>query len=849
MLIPALPEACTLMVMTEKDFSTAMVRPHDQPQHFEPTSSSDSFHHHHHRAHHHHHASTSRGRQECGSLPLKKRRYHEITSFHESAAAAVVCSTQALSSDPNDVSLLVNNPHSRVSSDKETLAALALVATARASGSGILSSTNDSFSMGSQLGNPNASNSTSTSSSTHLQPINISGDTNNAFQNHDEHNFRSSPQLHLQALSQPAPTTVPSIVPSIVSDKPVVINKPYHSTTESSISAKPPQPRQRINHPPLTSPIPGGCHGRTSRNNSYCRRTPCYKNSKFCKLHYQQYVVQGGADPNCVDIVKLDRIGKKGISDCNNISNAEVSCTVLNVGGQRNHQDKRFTGNSKDEIQCLATTTRGRPCAYVAVQNTKYCHLHADYDTNPPPRRGGSSAGTQKIKLQSNTVKVEGQTTLVSGIVDVQTICTVATSARSNSHSSKVLGNISSNFSSKKVSYPLFKFSTSTIPSKNDLASGKEPSTIPPTIDPPPPFPLLNSIPSDKWSDKLVLISTGPLVNHVGRVLKWGNGWITVATTTGGKGTEGSGEILHNRRAIELYLVPEELLDGTSTHDDVSIDATRKESSIVMGSNSDNDKFLPQDGSLSPNKVVNLKENNSKHLIKPLIFEKPSMSSSLMENVDSKAENSGTHQLTRQSEAHSGERYGYEALHLGTKSESEDSGTHMCKEQSADKDQPFRTSIDTSKNDMLSLELKTDSTLIYKSLLSSAVTDQTAGSFQISDKKYTTDTVKPLPSVQPLHKVSSQTEPIQEKRSESFTNYVHDTKRNEGNHGKKEHNSIILKHVEESSDGNKKVPIITSDAEKRENESLIEDKNGTKVILEHTLLPHQFETTKDVPEC
>jgi hypothetical protein len=331
--------------------------------------------------------------------------------------------------------------------------------------------------------------------------------------------------------------------------------------------------------------------------------------------------------------------------------------------------------------------------------------------------------------------------------------------------------------------------------------------------------------------------------------LKWGNGWITVATTTGGKGTEGSGEILHNRRAIELYLVPEELLDGTSTHDDVSIDATRKESSIVMGSNSDNDKFLPQDGSLSPNKVVNLKENNSKHLIKPLIFEKPSMSSSLMENIDSKAENSGTHQLTRQSEAHSGERYGYEALHLGTKSESEDSGTHMCKEQSADKDQPFRTSIDTSKNDMLSLELKTDSTLIYKSLLSSAVTDQTAGSFQISDKKYTTDTVKPLPSVQPLHKVSSQTEPIQEKRSESFTNYVHDTKRNEGNHGKKEHNSIILKHVEESSDGNKKVPIITSYAEKRENESLIEDKNGTKVILEHTLLPHQFETTKDVPEC
>ena len=73
-----------------------------------------------------------------------------------------------------------------------------------------------------------------------------------------------------------------------------------------------------------------------------------------------------------------------------------------------------------------------------------------------------------------------------------------------------------------------------------------------------------------------------------------------------------------------------------------------------------------------------------------------------MENVDLKAGNSGTQQLIRQSKAHN-EWYGYEALQLGTKSESEaSSGTHMCKGQITHKDQPFRTSIDSSKNDMAS---------------------------------------------------------------------------------------------------------------------------------------------------
>jgi len=79
-----------------------------------------------------------------------------------------------------------------------------------------------------------------------------------------------------------------------------------------------------------------------------------------------------------------------------------------------------------------------------------------------------------------------------------------------------------------------------------------------------PKYPLLNSIPSDMWSNRPVLIGTGPLVNHVGRVTKWGNGWVTVSTTTTGNNSADNNtsvntgaEILHNRRAIELFLLPD----------------------------------------------------------------------------------------------------------------------------------------------------------------------------------------------------------------------------------------------------------------------------------------------------
>jgi hypothetical protein len=52
-----------------------------------------------------------------------------------------------------------------------------------------------------------------------------------------------------------------------------------------------------------------------------------------------------------------------------------------------------------------------------------------------------------------------------------------------------------------------------------------------------------------------VLISTGPLMNRTGRIVKWGNGWVSVRVTTGvGQEEE---DLLHNRRSIELFLLPD----------------------------------------------------------------------------------------------------------------------------------------------------------------------------------------------------------------------------------------------------------------------------------------------------
>ena len=59
------------------------------------------------------------------------------------------------------------------------------------------------------------------------------------------------------------------------------------------------------------------------------------------------------------------------------------------------------------------------------------------------------------------------------------------------------------------------------------------------------PYPLLSMISTDQWFHKKVMISTGPLAGRIGKVEKWGNGWVTVSIPTIGQ---------HNRRSFELYL-------------------------------------------------------------------------------------------------------------------------------------------------------------------------------------------------------------------------------------------------------------------------------------------------------
>jgi len=107
------------------------------------------------------------------------------------------------------------------------------------------------------------------------------------------------------------------------------------------------------------------CQGRSSRHpRTLCRRQ-AHKGSRYCKLHMRQYEASG----DDVD------------------------------GG---HQDRRYQEGHPYECRCLATTTRGRPCAYVAINGTKYCNLHADYDTNPPPRRGARKESTSTKRKEKH---------------------------------------------------------------------------------------------------------------------------------------------------------------------------------------------------------------------------------------------------------------------------------------------------------------------------------------------------------------------------------------------------------------------------------------------------------------
>lgn len=198
-------------------------------------------------------------------------------------------------------------------------------------------------------------------------------------------------------------------------------------------------------------------------------------------------------------------------------------------------QDRRYTG-SPGEVRCKATTTRGRECAYIAIGG-KYCNLHADYDNNPPPRRGrpSSSKPTKslptKLKLATVTVSDGGSLDLThslsseSSVSGTSTITTESLPPKSKSHDGDTKSKINT----------------------------KGPGT------------LLNMIATDQWLNKRVKITSGPLAERVGTVERWSNGWVSVRV---------DGTILHNRRSFELLVVQEESVmtgNDSKNHENASL--------------------------------------------------------------------------------------------------------------------------------------------------------------------------------------------------------------------------------------------------------------------------------------
>jgi hypothetical protein len=274
----------------------------------------------------------------------------------------------------------------------------------------------------------------------------------------------------------------------------------------------------RVLHPPLKAPLPNGCHGLTSRNNSYCRRMPCYNGSEFCKLHYQQYVIMGNRN-----------MESESPTDSPRKSNPTSS-----------YMDKRYTG-CDDEVRCFATTTRGRECAYICVRGTRYCHLHAEYDTNPPPRRGGSVAadkGSKKSQSRPMTCVILPNWNECPSIPDLDADKRFVLQPSLESTYGK--------YDSCRRS-PLSLSSEDTTvheDQRSDIFTGEK---------------LLSSISTDQWFGRKVRMAIGPFMNRIGFVERWGNGWVTVRIHD---------NMTHNRRSVELILVPSKAND-----DDVRTDS------------------------------------------------------------------------------------------------------------------------------------------------------------------------------------------------------------------------------------------------------------------------------------
>jgi hypothetical protein len=271
----------------------------------------------------------------------------------------------------------------------------------------------------------------------------------------------------------------------------------------------------------INKPPQGGCHGYTSRSTTFCKRQSGYKDSNYCKTHYQQQV----SSETQSDDEEIHQ------SSTWETPTSPVPASSPSAGL---HQDKRYTGQ-EDEVRCKATTTRGRDCSYIAVNSTPYCFLHSDYDTNPPPRRGtGGCKNTRKSigkdsfeedELPSNSDFPITEVAVTSPSSDQSDESTGAPCPFDDSNSSALQKALMINGKSINSSRRMTKLAKKHADSE---------------------YPLLSMISTNLWHGKTVRVATGPLVDHIGTVEKWGNGWVSISIPDVG---------MHNRRSFELYII------------------------------------------------------------------------------------------------------------------------------------------------------------------------------------------------------------------------------------------------------------------------------------------------------
>lgn len=316
------------------------------------------------------------------------------------------------------------------------------------------------------------------------------------------------------------------------------------------------------------SAVPTGCHGRTTRTDTFCQRKPCYKGSNYCKLHYQQYVVfRIRSDKPAVVPTETGKSPDEKKQD------EAVPRNDPPIQQERpkklKYHDKCFTTTStatdlsrivglplseQGTLRCMATTSRGHPCAYVAVHNTKYCFMHADYDTNPPRRRRPREA-RRASKIPTVQRGVDSLAVAVAPQMLPSLTLNTDQAIRLTVSPSSVFS-VNTNFR-QGPSPSLF------MPRLWGAASRPAPTTETSMV-------FLSQLSKKEWYGTQVTILAGPFMYRTGLVEKWGNGWVSVRIANVGghehqPDSEGQprdvvgggppGTILHNRRAFELCVV------------------------------------------------------------------------------------------------------------------------------------------------------------------------------------------------------------------------------------------------------------------------------------------------------